>query len=146
LRALLARAALLCCLYSVSSAAQTPAPEPARAEPSGYTMSCRIRRVTDLPEVRLCAELGAAQRCAHEAELASHGSQDVAVMTIGNRSVQAIRIYWLGFSGTRRLYQTIAPGNQVVQSTFLGHNWLVTTEDGRCIGIFNAAPMSLAFF
>ena len=118
----------------------------AAPESSGYTMACSIRNNTDLLNVRHCAEMGAAQRCRHEAELASRASQDAVGMRIDNRSDQQIKIYWLTFSGTRKFYQTIAPGGQWTQQTYLGHNWLVTTRDDHCVGIFNASPMSLAFF
>jgi hypothetical protein len=49
------------------------------------------------------------------------------------------------FRGVRRLYRTLGPGGHAVQQTFIGHNWLVATSE-QCIGIFKAAPESLAFF
>lgn len=67
-------------------------------------------------------------------------------MTIVNRSGHALKLYWLNFSGGRRLYHTVAPGNQLTQQTFLGHNWLIETAEGDCVGIFNASPAAIAFF
>jgi hypothetical protein len=109
-------------------------------------MDCAIGTAAGTPQVRHCAELGAAQRCEHEAELASHPSQESTALTVANRSDQPIKVYWLTFSGLRRLYFSLAPGEHVVQQTFIGHNWLVANSRGECIGIFNAAPVSIAFF
>ncbi len=114
--------------------------------PAGYTMACAIGTAAGTPAVRHCAELGAAQRCEHEAELASHPSQEATDLTIVNRSDEPIKLYWLTFSGLRRLYHSLAPGERVVQQTFIGHNWMITNGRGECIGIFNAAPISIAFF
>ena len=109
-------------------------------------MACAIGVATGTPGVHHCAELGAAQRCEHEAELASHPSREATGLTVVNRSDEPIKLYWLSFSGRRRLYRSLAPGNRVVQPTFIGHNWIVTNGAGECIGIFNAAPISIAFF
>ncbi len=117
-----------------------------RDGPAGYTMACAIGTAAGTPAVRHCAELGAAQRCEHEAEMASHPSQETTGLTIVNRSDEPIKVYWLTFSGLRRFYQSVAPGQRVVQQTFIGHNWMVTNGRGECIGIFNAAPISIAFF
>jgi hypothetical protein len=114
--------------------------------PAGYTMACAIGTAAGTLAVRHCAELGAAQRCEHEAELASRPSQEATGLTIVNRSDEPIKIYWLTFSGLRRFYHSVAPGDRVVQQTFIGHNWMITNGRGECIGIFNAAPISIAFF
>jgi hypothetical protein len=127
-------------------------PAPAQDSPNlrdgttGYTMACAIGTAVGTPAVHHCAELGAAQRCEHEADLASHPSQEAAGLTIVNRSDEPIKLYWLTFSGRRRLYHSLAPGERVVQQTFIGHNWMITNNRGECIGIFNAAPISIAFF
>jgi hypothetical protein len=109
-------------------------------------MACSIRNTTDVLNVHHCAETGAAQRCAHEAQLPSKGSPNRVAMRFDNHSDQPVTIYFLKFAGGRRLYATVASGGQWTQQTFLGHNWLVATQDGRCIGIFNAAPMTVALY
>ena len=67
-------------------------------------------------------------------------------MTFVNRSEAPVDIYWLSFQGERVPYQHLAPGGRFVQQTFIGHNWLVTDMAGQCVGIFKAAPESIAFF
>jgi hypothetical protein len=46
----------------------------------------------------------------------------------------------------RRLYHRLTPGARAKQDTYIGHYWLLATPDGVCLGIFKAAPQSLAFF
>jgi hypothetical protein len=139
--------ALMYCIACVASAAAT-AQEPAQVQdgPAGYTIACAIHKAPGVPDVRHCADLGSAQRCEHEAELASQPSKEATGMTIVNRSDQSIKIYWLNFSGFRVLYHTVAPGGRITQQTFIGHNWLVLSQDGYCVGIFNASPIAIAFF
>jgi hypothetical protein len=67
-------------------------------------------------------------------------------VTFVNRSAEPLEIYWLSFHGEPIHYRHLAPGDRAVQQTFIGHNWLVTGTAGQCIGVFKAAPQSIAFF
>ena len=133
-------------LLAASSSGQSPQDGTLQDGPAGYTIACVIRGPSVMPDMRACAALGAAQRCEHELDLPSQGSREATGMTFANRSDQALKVYWLTFTAERQLYHTIPPGGHVTQRTFIGHNWIVTTAAGRCIGIYNAAPMSIAFF
>jgi hypothetical protein len=82
----------------------------------------------------------------HSGDFVSRPSQERTGITVVNRSNGALRLYWLDFQGNWRLYHTVAPGSRIQQDTFIGHNWLIATIDDQCIGVFNAAPMSIAFF
>jgi hypothetical protein len=132
-------------LLSSTAPAQTSS-SPGAAEASDYTLACAIAGAPGMAAVRPCAELGAAQRCRHESDFSSRPSQERTGMTIVNRSGHALKLYWLNFSGARKLYRTVSPGDQVTQQTFLGHNWLIETAEGDCVGIFNASPAAIAFF
>jgi hypothetical protein len=139
------RGALACVTVLVGAAA---AAEPAqtaglRDGPTGYSVACAL---SDQPGLKSCADLPAAQACAHEPDYASRPSREPTGMTFVNRSTRALEVYWLDFQGNRRPYRNLAPGGRFHQNTFIGHNWLVATLDGRCLGIFRAAPESLAFF
>lgn len=130
---------------SVAIAASASADAPAasvRDGAAGYTVACAL---LDQPGMRSCVDLPAAAACAREPDFASRPSSEATGMTFVNRSDRAVYIYWLDFHGDRRLYRTLAPGGKAVQQTFIGHNWLVATAE-QCIGIFKAAPESLAFF
>ncbi len=111
--------------------------------PSGYTVACSLSSGSHM---RACEDLPSAGYCQSEASYASQPSQERTGMTFVNRSEAPLDIFWLGFQGERIQYQHLAPGGRFVQQTFIGHNWLITNMAGQCIGIFKAAPESLAFF
>jgi hypothetical protein len=122
------------------------APEHLRDGPAGYTFACAVRTPVGVPGVRPCSELGAAQRCEHESDFASHPTSQATGLTIVNRSAEAIKLYWLDPQGARSLYSTIPPGGKVSQDSHIGASWVITSRGGHCIGVFNAAPVSIAIF
>jgi hypothetical protein len=111
------------------------------------TIACALEEGSkSVPGVRNCADLEAAQRCVHSGDFVSRPSQERTGIRFVNRSNTALRLYWLDFQGGLRLYHTVAPGARIQQDTFIGHNWLVATVGDQCIGVFSAAPISIAFF
>jgi hypothetical protein len=139
LRSILIGAALTWSLAAVAD----PAPPRVQDGPAGYAVSCALN---DQPGLHSCADLPAATACAREFDYASRPSQESTGMTFVNRSEQALQVFWLDFQGYRKFYRQLSPGDRFRQDTFIGHNWLVATMDGRCVGIFKATPESLAFF
>jgi hypothetical protein len=132
----------LAMLLSAAVAADTPGPR-AQDGPAGYSVACSV---ADQPGIRSCADLPAAAACAREPDLASRPSRESTAITFVNRSEQSLQIFWLNFQGYRELYHNLVPRGRFDQKTFIGHNWLVATRDGRCVGIFKAQPESVAFF
>ena len=128
--------------FSIESAADPP-PRAVGEGPAGYTIACAVAEQKGL---RSCAELPSAEACKHEPDLASRASSEPTAMTFVNRSDTTLELYWLDFQGARRLYHHLTPGARVKQDTFMGHYWLLATPDSVCLGIFKAAPESLAFF
>ena len=120
--------------------AQTSAPVDG---PAGYEVACSLHSA---PGYRACNELPSARSCDSEPNFASRPSKQPTGMTFVNRSDEPVKIYWLNFQGERVLYQYLPPGGRHTQKTFMEHNWLVTTLAEQCIGIFKAAPQSIAFF
>jgi hypothetical protein len=51
-----------------------------------------------------------------------------------NRTSETLRIYWIDYDGGTKLYSTLSPGNTFSASTFMTHNWIVTTLAGACVG------------
>jgi VHL beta domain len=137
--ALLAAAAVL---FSGAAAGESPGRAVGEG-PTAYTVACAI---ADQPRMHNCAELPSADACKHEGDLASRPSSDPTGMTFVNRSDTTLDLYWLDFQGGRRLYHHLTPGARAKQDTYIGHYWLLATPDGVCVGIFKAAPESLAFF
>jgi hypothetical protein len=111
--------------------------------PAGYGIACSIQTSK---RFRACDELPSARSCDSESNFASQPSTEATAMTFVNRSDEPVKIYWLSFQGGRKLYQYLPPGARHTQKTFIRHNWLVTNLAEQCIGIFNAAPESIAFF
>jgi VHL beta domain len=111
--------------------------------PAGYEVVCSLHAAAGY---RACNELPSARSCDAEPNFASRPSKQPTGMTFVNRSDEPVKIYWLNFQGERVLYQYLPPGGRHTQKTFMGHNWLVTTLAEQCIGIFKAAPESVAFF
>jgi len=111
--------------------------------PAGYEVACSIHSASGY---RACNELPSARSCDSEPNYASRPSKEPTGITFVNRSDEPVKIYWLSFQGERILYQYLPPGGRHTQKTFIGHNWLVTTLAEQCIGIFKAAPESIAFF
>ena len=133
---------------SAPSRAQHGTREAAPADgAAGYTIACALEDDGKAaPGVRGCADLEASQRCMHPGDFISRPSQERTGITVVNRSNAPLRLYWLDFQGSWRLYHTVAPGSRVQQDTFIGHNWMISTTSDQCVGIFNAAPISIAFF
>jgi hypothetical protein len=111
--------------------------------PAGYAIACSLSSGGAL---RSCEDLPSAKYCQSEPNYASRPSKERTGMTFVNRSEAPVEIYWLGFQGERVPYQHLPPGGRFTQQTFIGHNWLVTDTAGQCVGIFKAAPESIAFF
>jgi hypothetical protein len=111
--------------------------------PAGYEVVCAIHASAGF---RTCDELSSARSCETEANFASRPSKESTGITFVNRSDEPVKIYWLNFHGERVLYQYLPPGGRHMQKTFIGHNWVVTALTEQCIGIFKAAPQSIAFF
>jgi hypothetical protein len=138
------------CAVADQSAALTPAVRtvPAQAAapvdgPAGYQIACAIGSASN---VRSCDELASARLCDNPSNYASPPSTDRTGVTFVNRSAEPLEIYWLSFHGEPIHYRHLPPGERAVQQTFIGHNWLVTRTAGQCIGVFKAAPQSIAFF
>jgi dipeptidyl-peptidase-4 len=53
-----------------------------------------------------------------------------------NQSGQQARLYWIDFSGQRKSYGELKPGEVRVQQTYSGHVWWVEGVDGRPLGVF----------
>jgi membrane protein YdbS with pleckstrin-like domain len=117
----------------------------AQSVPSPYGLACAIRGAgsNGTPP---CAELSEAQRCGHESDFRSEPTAEPAELTVVNRSDQQLKFYWLDRSGGRSLYAALPPGGQVKQQSHVGAHWLVSTDDGRCIGIFNATTTTIGVF
>jgi membrane protein YdbS with pleckstrin-like domain len=118
----------------------------APASNAQFALTCALHPEGRVGSMAACAELGEARRCQQESAYPSQPTQAPAVFTVANRSHEAVKFFWLDRSGARSLYASLPPGGHVEQPTHLGAHWLVSTEDGHCVGIFNAANMAIGIF
>jgi VHL beta domain len=74
--------------------------------------------------------------CSLETSLHSIAGGQTAAILFQNASGSTRNVYWLNYSGTRVLYNTLSPGQEYVQSTFLTNPWVATDAGGTCKAIF----------
>lgn len=113
---------------------------------SQFALTCALHPQDRVGPMAACVELGEARRCRQETAYPSQPTPAPAVFTVANRSHEAVKFFWLDRSGARSLYASLPPGGHVDQPTHLGAHWLVSTEDGHCVGIFNAATMAIGIY
>lgn len=76
--------------------------------------------------------------CREEGEITSLPSSQPARMIFVNERNRPVVVHWLDFAGLRQTQAGIPPGGRMIQDTLAGHPWLVSTQDGRCLGIYVA--------
>ena len=75
-----------------------------------------------------------ARAVAGHAYLGDFAPSRIRFINVRDRSV---RLVWVSFDGTERNYAVIAPGQELVQPTFVAHRWLVKDHDqGTPLGAF----------
>lgn len=47
-----------------------------------------------------------------------------------------VKIFWLNYAGMRKHYYDLAPGETLVQQTYLTHPWVVESDAGEVLGIY----------
>ena len=75
-------------------------------------------------------------RCADEGQIKSMNSRQPAVVTFANDHGSPVRMYWLDYSGQRKLYFTLKPGKSRTESTFFTHPWMFTDAADKCIAVY----------
>lgn len=53
-----------------------------------------------------------------------------------NKSGKLVKIYWLDYSGARKLYKVLEKDQVHVQQTYVTHPWLITGDDDRAMQIY----------
>jgi hypothetical protein len=77
-----------------------------------------------------------AYNCNLESTLHSINGTTTAAIKFVNASSITENVYWRDYSGTRVLYNTLAPGQSFVQGTFLTHPWVTTDSSNTCRAIY----------
>lgn len=80
--------------------------------------------------------------CSDEGFITSIPSDRPSTLVFANTRRRPVVVHWINFDGNRETQARIPPGGEMVQRTLAGHPWLVSTTDGRCIGIYLAGDRS----
>jgi hypothetical protein len=70
--------------------------------------------------------------CTAEARLKSPSSKDVAQIRFVNTGSAPVHIFWISYEGKRTFYQALQPGQTYVQTTYVGHAWVVAGTGEDC--------------
>jgi hypothetical protein len=73
--------------------------------------------------------------CAEEGTLRSATGPSTNVR-FTNNSEGRVTVYWLNSLGRRVEYRKLAKGESYDQQTYVTHPWLITGEQGQCLGIY----------
>jgi hypothetical protein len=57
-----------------------------------------------------------------------------------NRSSKPVDVYWLNYDGFRVIYHRLRPNQSCEQQTYVTHPWVVTTQSGDGLAIFQPTP------
>jgi membrane protein YdbS with pleckstrin-like domain len=110
---------------------------------SQYGIACALHGSGAAQGVMPCGTLDEAQRCSHQTDYPSQPQPQPTQLTVVNRSGENVNFYWLNPQGVPALYARLPPGGHVSQASHIGAHWLMTRQDGRCIGIFDAATTTI---
>lgn len=74
--------------------------------------------------------------CNQEVKLKSKNGKAININFINNTE-NAVRLYWLDFTGKRVQYSNNLPVSVTHQQpSFVGHPWMVTDLNDKCLGIY----------
>lgn len=67
-------------------------------------------------------------------ERVSGGERQAVRLRFDNHTDETVRVFWVDFSGERKVFGTIDPGRNHDQSTFESHLWVLVDEAGNDLG------------
>jgi hypothetical protein len=73
--------------------------------------------------------------CSIEGQYKSAAGEATQI-TLTNQHGSPVRLYWLDYSGARKLYATINPGASFIQQTYRFQAWVIADLSDACIGIY----------
>ncbi|MUG91822.1 hypothetical protein F7734_04780 [Scytonema sp. UIC 10036] len=76
------------------------------------------------------------QACENESQLRSLEGGAATSVNFVNKTSALVKVYWINYQGQRQLYKDLKSGESYTQSTYVHHPWVVTDEQGGCLGIF----------
>jgi hypothetical protein len=77
-----------------------------------------------------------AKNCDDAATLKSGDFTTETQVLFMNQSQDAIKTYWVNYGGGLEFYNTLLPGQEVMQQTAPSHVWIITDVNNQCLAIF----------
>jgi WD40 repeat protein len=88
----------------------------------------------------------ASKHPAEEMRIKSPGDKDGrrTSITLRNKSGKTVNVYWIDFTGERKLYGTLRDGEDYQSGTYVCHPWLVTDEADNPLSVYypTAEPLT----
>ncbi|WP_414624324.1 hypothetical protein [Calothrix sp. CCY 0018] len=81
----------------------------------------------------MTAEAAQSQKCEAESVSISRTDKITTEITFINQRNVPVKTYWLDYSGKRKFYAQIQPGDKVVQQTYVTHPWVITDVSNNCL-------------
>jgi TonB family protein len=83
-----------------------------------------------------------ARSCADEPSMRSPDGALPTKIEFINQTEAPRNVYWLDASGVRHRWLTVAPGETSLQTTSVGHTWIVTDSGDVCTAVYVASAIS----
>jgi hypothetical protein len=77
--------------------------------------------------------------CINLGNMRSADSNQPIRLSFFNKTKNNIKIYWIDYQGDKKLYETLAPDQNLVEPTYATHPWLITDSFNNCLGAFVAS-------
>jgi len=85
------------------------------------------------------------RRCGNESQYKSIDSVERTNITFENARQSPTRLYWLDYTGQRKLMATLQQGVSTNLSTFMTHPWVITDTADQCVAIFRPEEWQTKF-
>ena len=82
------------------------------------------------------AKASEANICPSESVSRSISGKVSTKMVFKNNSSNAVKTYWLNYSGERVFYKKLNPNQSYTQQTYVTHPWVITDDSDNCLGVY----------
>ncbi len=99
---------------------------------AAFEGSEKTNTLTTVNQTNQLSKLG----CENENKLRSLEGGAATSINFVNKTSALVKVYWINYQGQRQFYKDLKAGESYTQSTYVNHPWVVTDEQGGCLGIF----------
>ncbi len=85
---------------------------------------------------KMTAANAQSRKCEAESVSISRTDKITTEITFINQRNVPVKTYWLDYSGKRKFYAQIQPGDKVFQQTYVTHPWVITDVSNNCLGVY----------